>query len=606
MREFDTPMDTTLRNTSYYNLQETFDRLFELSKHNATRNQNLLKIITSEENIMLAFRNMKTNRGSKTAGVDGKTIDDYKETETQTLINDIRKRVKNYKPDDIKRVFIPKRNGKKRSLGIPTIRDRIIQQMFKQVLEPIVEAKFYNHSYGFRPNRSQHHAIARCRHLVDCNKLHFVVDIDIKGFFDNVSHNKLIKQLFNIGIKDRRVLTMINKMLKATVVGEGRQDKGTPQGSILSPILSNVVLNDLDQWVYSQWEGFQTKKSYSLQGGKITAMKKTKLKEMYIVRYADDFKIFTRDKSTAWKIFHAVKGYLKNRLGLEIAEEKSKVTDLRKEKSEFLGFHIIAYRKRNRWVARTEITKKRCDEIVAKAKTHIKNIQKKQHANSVKEYNIFVMGVKNYFKFATNCYNGFRNIHYRLSRTLYNRLRPICKYERPKTNSPVFKLYNKNMMKTYSLQHVHLFVFVDTQAVVNNNFNQKINNYSVEGRKHKKQLKANITLELTKLYKLSSKSENIGFIDNKISSYSMQSGKCIILGEFLTADLVDCHHILPRSLGGSDEFNNLVIFHRDMHKLIHASEKETIKKYVNMYKLNSKQIKSINKYRKSCNLPEIN
>ena len=232
-----------------------------------------------------------------------------------------------------------------------------------------------------RINRSQHHAIARCRHLINCNKLLYVVDIDVKGFFDNVNHNKLIKQLYNIGIKDKRVLTMINKMLKAAVVGEGKQEKGTPQGSILSPILSNVVLNDLDQWIYSQWENFQTRASYTLQGNKIKVMKQTKLKEMYIVRYADDFKIFTNNKVNAWKIYHAVKGYLKDRLGLEIAEDKSKITDLRKEKSKFLGYDIFAFKKKNKWVARTEITQDKCDEIVQKARELIKNPHAQNNTN---------------------------------------------------------------------------------------------------------------------------------------------------------------------------------------------------------------------------------
>ena len=599
-------MDTTLRNVSYYSLQETFDELYEVRKNNASLSKNLLKIITSEENIMLAFRNMKTNKGSKTAGVDGKIIDDYKETEIQSLINEIRERINNYKPDKIKRVFIPKSNGKKRPLGIPTIRDRIIQQMFKQVIEPIVEAKFYNHSYGFRPNRSQHHAIARCRHLINCNKLLYVVDIDVKGFFDNVNHNKLIKQLYNIGVKDKRVLTMINKMLKVTVVGEGRQVKGTPQGSILSPILSNVVLNDLDQWIYSQWEGFKTKFPYYIQGYKIAKMKKTSLKERYIVRYADDFKIFTNNKVNAWKIYHAVKGYLKDRLGLEIAEDKSKIIDLRKEKSKFLGYDIFAFKKKNKWVARTEITQDKCDEIVQKARELIKNIKEKPETSTIKEYNIFVMGVKNYFKYATNCYRGFRNIQYRLSRTLYNKLRTICRYEIPRTDSPVFKMYNKNAMRTYGLQGIYLFVFADTQAFANTNFKQEICNYTVEGRATKKQLEEGIVHELSRLYKQSLKTDNIEYADNKISSYSMQKGKCKILNVFLPAELVHCHHIIPKADGGTDEFKNLVIIHKDMHRLIHAVEQDTIKKYLDLYQLTEKQINVVNKYRKSCNLPKIN
>ena len=119
-----------------------------------------------------------------------------------------------------------------RPLGIPCILDRIIQQCFKQVLEPIAEAHFYNHSYGFRPLRSTHHAMARIQFLVNHSKLHYVVDIDIKGFFDNINHTLLIKQLWNLGIRDRKVIACISKMLKAEIDGEGIPTKGSPQGGL--------------------------------------------------------------------------------------------------------------------------------------------------------------------------------------------------------------------------------------------------------------------------------------------------------------------------------------------------------------------------------------
>lgn len=115
--------------------------------------------------------------------------------------------------------------------------------MFKQVLEPICEAKFYKHSYGFRPNRSTHYAMARCQFLINRGRYSHVVDIDIQGFFDNVNHSKLLKQLYNIGVTDRWVLTIILKMLKAPIKGVGMPTKGTPQGGILSALLRNFILN---------------------------------------------------------------------------------------------------------------------------------------------------------------------------------------------------------------------------------------------------------------------------------------------------------------------------------------------------------------------------
>ena len=133
----------------------------------------------------------------------------------------VRKRLQNFHPHAIRRVEIPKPDGRLRPLGIPTIEDRIIQQCIKQVLEPICEARFYKHSYGFRPNRSAHHAIARAMFLANQSDFHFVVDVDIKGFFDNVNHGKLLKQLWALGIQDKQILHILSKMLKAPIAGVG-------------------------------------------------------------------------------------------------------------------------------------------------------------------------------------------------------------------------------------------------------------------------------------------------------------------------------------------------------------------------------------------------
>lgn len=290
-----------LRNCEYYTIQDIFDKLYKESCENK-KFTNLMKYIVSENNILLAYRNIKSNKGSSTVGTDNLNISYLKGMDSNIFVDRIQNKLKNYHPKSIRRVEIPKANGKTRPLGIPCIEDRIIQQCIKQVLEPICEAKFHKHSYGFRPNRSTKHAIARSMSLMNINKLHYVVDVDIKGFFDNVNHSKLKKQLWTLGIQDKNLLSIIGKILKSEIQGIGIPKKGTPQGGIISPLLANVVLNELDWWISSQWETFKSKHEYSY-GKKFRALRNSKLKEIFIVRYADDFKIFCRDHKSAQRIF---------------------------------------------------------------------------------------------------------------------------------------------------------------------------------------------------------------------------------------------------------------------------------------------------------------
>jgi RNA-directed DNA polymerase len=595
-------VSTALRHAEYYGMQDTFDDLYERSKNNATKGLRLYEHIISKDNILLAFRNIKANTGSKTAGNDGITIDKYKIENVDEFIEEIRKALKNYKPQTVRRVEIPKPNGKKRPLGIPTMRDRLIQQMFKQVLEPICEAKFYHHSYGFRPNRSTHHVMARCQFLVNNVKLHHVVDIDIQGFFDNVSHSKLIKQMYSIGIRDKRVLTIVSKMLKAPVKGIGVPTKGTPQGGILSPLLSNIVLNDLDWWIANQWECLKTKHKFTFNN-KIRAIKNTNLKQMYIVRYADDFKVFTNSHQSAIRIFHATKGYLKNQLNLDISAEKSAITNLRKRKSDFLGFSLKAVTKRNKYVANTHIMDKKMKNISEKLRYLIREIQNKPTQKTVLNYNAYILGIKNYFIVATHINKDFGKIGYHLTKNMYNRLKSIGKYGRPIKPSETYKRLHKNNFKTYKIAGLYLFPLGDIQTRNAMNFSQDICNYTKEGRlKLHQNLRADIAIEINKMLQIPYGKENLEFADNRISRYSMQLGKCAVTGEFLTSNKLHCHHKLPRHMGGTDEFSNLVIVHEDVHRLIHATNETTIKRYRNILQLDGKQLKKLNQFRKVCNL----
>ena len=230
----------SLRFAEYYDMTEVFDELYARSKDGEIFTD-LMKVITTEENIMLAYRNFKRNNGSYTPGSDNLTIRDIEKYSKEEVVRKVRNKLKWYCPKPVRRVEIPKADGKKRPLGIPTIWDRMVQQAILQVLDPICEAKFFDRSNGFRPNRSAENAIAQCMKLIQMQHMYFVVDVDIKGFFDNVNHTKLIRQIWTLGIRDKRLICVIKAMLKAPIVmPDGTMvhpEKGTPQGV---PFLLNI------------------------------------------------------------------------------------------------------------------------------------------------------------------------------------------------------------------------------------------------------------------------------------------------------------------------------------------------------------------------------
>lgn len=222
-----------LRHAEYYNMQEQYDRLYEKSKEGEIF-KNLMDIILSEENILLAYRSIKTNKGSTTAGTDGKTIKDIEQLTPEEVVEKIRYFTvgspHGYRPKPVRRRDIPKQNGTTRPLGIPCIWDRLIQQCIKQVMEPICEAKFSDNSFGFRPDRNAENAIASASRLMSYSKMNYVIEFDIKSFFDNVNHSKLIKQIWTLGIQDTTLIYLIKQILKAPI----RLEDGKLRGMWLS------------------------------------------------------------------------------------------------------------------------------------------------------------------------------------------------------------------------------------------------------------------------------------------------------------------------------------------------------------------------------------
>lgn len=557
-----------LRNNEYYDMQEVYDQLYENARDNANFTH-LIKLVMSAENIKLAYRNIKNNNGSNTKGTDGKTIKDYESMNEEEMILYFQAKMRNYNPNSVRRVEIPKPNGKKRPLGIPCMEDRIIQQCLKQVLEPICEAKFYKHSYGFRPNRSTRHAVARYSYLVNIMRMYYVVDVDIKGFFDNVNHAKLMKQLWALGIRDKCLLSVIGKILKSEIEGIGIATQGVPQGGIISPLLANVVLNELDWWIAGQWENLPTRFNYKGTNHKYKAIRKTRLKEMHIVRYADDFKIFCSNPKTAEAVLMATKMWLKERLGLEVSEEKTKITYLKKNSSEFLGVKFKAVPKGRKFVVRSHITDKNIEKAAENIKKQIIAIQHHTVENEVVKLNSIILGVHNYYSMATMCNIDFHRVYFLVKPTM-NRLKKNYTRGHP-TNAIYLKLYGNYTTNIYNIAGIDVFPLYGVVLKKTLSFKQEICNYTKEGRNliHNK-LNDNLQMLMKYLLKNRDENETIKFNDNRISKLAGQNGKSYITGVQLDIDNMRCCRQLPKNKGGSDDYSNLI--------WITAKEKELIAK----------------------------
>jgi len=592
----------TLRNNEYYTMQNTFDDLYEQSQKNR-KFKKLMQNIASKNNILLAYRNIKKNKGSTTVGTDNLDINYFKDMKTDTFIKRIQNKLANYIPKSVRRVEIPKPNGKTRPLGMPCIEDRIIQQCIKQILEPICEAKFHNHSYGFRPNRSANHAIARSMFLMNKSKLHYVVDIDIKGFFDNVNHSKLKKQMWNMGIQDKNLISIIGKILNSEIQGIGISLKGTPQGGIISPLLSNIVLNELDWWISSQWETFETKKDYSIiterqvsQSNKYRAMKTTNLKEMYLVRYSDDFKIFCKDYKTAQKIYNATRIWLKERLELDISPDKSKITNLRKNYTEFLGFKLTLKPKKGKYVCQSRMCDKAKIKTINKLKEQIKKIQKHGSSKEVLTLNSMILGSHNYYNSATYVSLDFKEINFLVTKTLKIRLRSWIT-SKPRFTKTYKHLYGNYNGKVRTIYNVTIFPIYGCRTKNVMSLNQVICNYTKLGREkiHKNIRGYRHLVEY--LLKATYGNNTAEFDDNRISLIAGQQGNCYITRLNLKIGDMECHHKKQKCDGGADEYKNLVWLCGEAHKLIHCTQQDTINKYLGLLSLDKQGLKRVNSLR---------
>ncbi len=328
----------------------------------------LMKKILSRKNMIQALKKVKANKGA--SGVDGIGVDEidaYLKENWLSIKESILRR--KYKPQPVLRVEIPKPGGGVRKLGIPAVVDRVIEQAIVQVITPIVEPHFSDYSYGFRPQRNAQQAIIKLLEYLNDGYL-YIVDIDLEKFFDNVHQDKLMYLVGRI-LKDPDTESLINKYLKAGVMVEGKYEDtptGTPQGGNLSPILSNIMLNELDRELEARGLNF--------------------------VRYADDCVILVKSSAAANRVMNSITGWIERKLGLKVNAEKSRVA--RPNELKFLGFGFVKLG--GKWEARAH------QDSLANFKRKLKALTKRSWSISmderIKRLNWVIRGWINYFRMA--------------------------------------------------------------------------------------------------------------------------------------------------------------------------------------------------------------
>jgi RNA-directed DNA polymerase len=328
--------------------------------------EQLMEEVCERRNCWQAYKRVKANKGSP--GIDGMTIGDlsgYLKQHWPRIREQLLRGT--YQPQPVRRVEIPKPDGGLRKLGIPTVLDRFVQQAVMQVLQRKWDPTFSAHSYGFRPKRSAHQAVAKAQEYIASGH-RWVVDLDLEKFFDRVNHDRLMAAIAR-RITDKRVLRLIGAFLKAGVLENGLVspvEEGTPQGGPLSPLLSNIVLDELDRELERRGHRF--------------------------VRYADDCNIYVRSRRAGQRVMASVTGFLTRRLKLKVNQAKSAVA--RPEARKFLGFSFTNHKEVQRRIAPKALL--RCKQKIRQLTRRTRGVSIEQMA---KELAAYLRGWKGYFGF---------------------------------------------------------------------------------------------------------------------------------------------------------------------------------------------------------------
>ena len=515
-------------------VQHQLDKVVEDDDRNKIRFLvHQLSMKSSAVKILAIDRICQTNTGKYTGGVDEISTPRNRE-ERHEFMTDLYHNLDITKdPDPIRRVFIPKPNGKQRPLGIPTIADRIIQEIIRQSIEPICEYHFHDCSHGFRPKRSCHDAISSIfQKLSRKRSPRWIVEGDIKGCFDHISHDHILDTLKAWKVPNQ-INNLILNILKAGISFDGNISstiEGTPQGGVISPLLANVALTCLDDMIFQRY------------GDKYQDYNPT-------VRYADDFLIIAQDESQANEIKEVVKQYLGDKIGLELSDEKTRITSIT-DGFNFLGFNVRKYGNQDKLIM------KPTEDNSKDFRYKIKQITKNQNLDThglIKTLNPVIRGWGNYYRHVASSEAYGDNDKY-----LYMRY-----------NKWLYNTFPKSSGKWITSKH-----FTDNWTFYDQQTGIKAHKMSRTPRRRyiKVQNHRRVYNKDDQEYWNERESNQIALYGQYKALYHKQHGKCAYCDRLFKSidENFNLHHLKPIKFGGKMSQNNLRLIHQECHSAIHS------------------------------------
>jgi len=559
------------------------EKRFEDYQKGLLDTRNLHEMVYEPNNVALAVRQLSKGKGRMAKGIDGTnyaTLEKYSIAELAEIVKD---RLTNKKMDYVRRTHIPKGNtGKMRPIGICSIWDKLTEKCITLVIEPYCETKFVDSSFGFREQVSPHNALAKVK--LQCQTMPYALSLDLQDYFGTIDPDIAYREFWHIGIKDQLILNYIFRFIKKGYMEnmvKVEHPVGCEQGSIIGPLISNVYLHRFDVWLKEQgdcWHDESVTKFHNTAHRRRN-MELTTLKIGIHSRYADDILVLCKDYQDAEKFRYSITKYLTKNMKLTVNADKTHIYDLTKEKMKYLGYEFYVFkctRKNAEFMVANVLPQRKENEIVERCGELLKAVKERTTFETIHDWNVYVIGVHNYYKGMTHFYKCFRKIGWRIYKLFYHTMSTKVKFIEEQSHKNNFM---GGRYKTWGKNGYYCFEGYPVTQIEWANWDSKLI-HATKG----KVIRKNPYAYGEKKHKPGVSLENIGYLVNtsryiknsrlamfRISKYSSCRGVSYLSGEYVAVEKYRCHHIKPLEKGGTNDFDNLCVLSETEHAILHSS-----------------------------------